>query len=297
MPEDIKSLRTRIKSFDSTLHLTGAMGLVASSKIKRACDAMYASREFADGISEITMALAASPECRKSPYFGIAKKETGNTGDESDANAQDEPSKTRLIVIAGDRGLCGGYNANVFRTIRTMEYYEIKPIGKRSYDKYHQAEPEDGKEDSEEENYLSSEHYSYEEALEEAKICCKDFLEGRIDKVLVVYNKYVSIMSQEPRVFQLLPLEKDTGAKELGGISEPSADVLLEELVPEYFACKLYALVRESFACEVAARRMAMDSAKKNAQQMIDDLKLEYNRARQSTITQEITEIVSGAGK
>lgn len=297
MPEDIKSLRTRIKSFDSTLHLTGAMGLVASSKIKRACDAMYASREFADGISEITMALAASPECRKSPYFGIAKKETGNTGDESDANAQDEPSKTRLIVIAGDRGLCGGYNANVFRTIRTMEYYEIKPIGKRSYDKYHQTEPEDGKEDSEEENYLSSEHYSYEEALEEAKICCKDFLEGRIDKVLVVYNKYVSIMSQEPRVFQLLPLEKDTGAKELGGISEPSADVLLEELVPEYFACKLYALVRESFACEVAARRMAMDSAKKNAQQMIDDLKLEYNRARQSTITQEITEIVSGAGK
>ena len=297
MPEDIKSLRTRIKSFDSTLHLTGAMGLVASSKIKRACDAMYASREFADGISEITMALAASPECRRSPYLGLVKKDNDGTEDEADDKAQDESLRTRLIVIAGDRGLCGGYNANVFRTIRTMDYYEIKPIGKRSYDKYHQADPEDENEDSEEENYLSSEHYSYEEALEEAEICCKDFLEGRIDRVLVVYNKYVSIMSQEPRVFQLLPLVKEEGAKELGGISEPSSDVLLEELVPEYFACKLFALVRESFACEVAARRMAMDSAKKNAQQMIDDLKLEYNRARQSTITQEITEIVSGAGK
>ena len=178
-----------------------------------------------------------------------------------------------------------------------MDAYEIKPIGKRSYDKYHQADPEDENEGSEEDGYLSSEHYSYEEALEEAKICCKDFLEGKINRVLVVYNKYVSIMSQEPRVFQLLPLVKEEGTKELGGILEPAPDVLLEELVPEYFACKLYALVKESFACEVAARRMAMDSAKKNAQQMIDNLKLEYNRARQSTITQEITEIVSGAGK
>ena len=294
MAKDIKSLRTRIKSFDSTLHLTGAMGLVASSKIKRACDSMYASREFSDGISEITMALAASPECRKSPYFGLVKKATENTEDEADVKAQEEPLKTRLIVIAGDRGLCGGYNANIFRTIRTMDAYEIKPIGKRSYDKYHQADTEDENEETEEEGYLSSEHYSYEEALEEAGTCCKDFLEGKIDRVLVVYNRYVSIMS---RVFQLLPLVKEEGAKELGGILEPAPDVLLEELVPEYFACKLYALVKESFACEVAARRMAMDSAKKNAQQMIDNLKLEYNRARQSTITQEITEIVSGAGK
>ena len=296
MAKDIKSLRTRIKSFDSTLHLTGAMGLVASSKIKRATDAMYASREFSDGISEITMALAASPECRKSPYFGLVKKETENTED-AELKTEEQPLRTRFIVIAGDRGLCGGYNANVFRTIRTMDAYEIKPIGKRSYDKYHQADPEDENEESEDEGYLSSEHYSYEEALEEAKTCCKDFLEGKIDRVLVVYNRYVSIMSQEPQVYQMLPLEKGTGAKELGGIVEPAPDVLLEELVPEYFACKLYALVKESFACEVAARRMAMDSAKKNAQQMIDNLKLEYNRARQSTITQEITEIVSGAGK
>ena len=243
------------------------------------------------------MALAASPECRKSPYFGVANKPVENTDEETEVSEKNETEKTRLIVIAGDRGLCGGYNANVFRTIRTMDAYEIKPIGKRSYDKYHQADPDDENEGEDEEGYLSSEHYSYEEALEEAKICCKDFLEGRIDKVLVVYNKYISIMSQEPQVFQLLPLVRDPDAKELGGITEPSADVMLNDLVPEYLACKLYALVRESFACEVAARRMAMDSAKKNAQQMIDNLKLEYNRARQSTITQEITEIVSGAGK
>ena len=297
MAKDIKSLRTRIKSFDSTLHLTGAMGLVASSKIKRACDAMYASRDYSAGISEITMSLAASPECRKSPFFGLAKSDAENTDEEQDLKEEKRFTKTRLIVIAGDRGLCGGYNANVFRTVRTLDEFEIKPIGKRSYDKYHVSDEGNEDETTEDNGYLSSEHFSYDEALEEAEVSCKDFLEGRIDRVLVVYNRYVSIMSQEPALFQLLPLERDNGAKEFGGICEPDADVILQNLVPEYFASKLYALVKESFACEVAARRMAMDSAKKNAQQMIDDLKLEYNRARQSTITQEITEIVSGAGK
>ena len=297
MAKDIKSLRTRIKSFDSTLHLTGAMGLVASSKIKRACDAMYASREYSKGLSEIITSLAACPECRKSPYFGLEKKTPENEEEETESTENKEFVKTRLIVIAGDRGLCGGYNANVFRTVRTMDAYEIKPIGKRSYDKYHDDDPEAADEEAEETGYLSSERYTYEEALEEARICCNDFLEGKIDRVLVVYNRYISIMSQEPEVYQLLPLERPSVMKDIGSVCEPAPDAILEDLFPEYFAGKLYALVKESFACEVAARRMAMDSAKKNAQQMIDNLQLEYNRARQSTITQEITEIVSGAGK
>ena len=297
MAKDIKSLRTRIKSFDSTLHLTGAMGLVASSKIKRACDAMYASREYSKGLSEIITSLAACPECRKSHYFGLEKKTAENEEEETESTDNKEFAKTRLIVIAGDRGLCGGYNANVFRTVRTMDAYEIKPIGKRSYDKYHDDDLEAADEEAEETGYLSSERYTYEEALEEARICCNDFLEGKIDRVLVVYNRYISIMSQEPEVYQLLPLERPSVMKDIGSVCEPAPDAILEDLFPEYFAGKLYALVKESFACEVAARRMAMDSAKKNAQQMIDNLQLEYNRARQSTITQEITEIVSGAGK
>ena len=297
MAKDIKSLRTRIKSFDSTLHLTGAMGLVASSKIKRACDAMYASREYSKGLSEIIASFAACPECRKSQYFGLEKKTAENEEEETESTDNKEFAKTRLIVIAGDRGLCGGYNANVFRTVRTMDAYEIKPIGKRSYDKYHDDDLEAADEEAEETGYLSSERYTYEEALEEARICCNDFLEGKIDRVLVVYNRYISIMSQEPEVYQLLPLERPSVMKDIGSVCEPAPDAILEDLFPEYFAGKLYALVKESFACEVAARRMAMDSAKKNAQQMIDNLQLEYNRARQSTITQEITEIVSGAGK
>ena len=291
MGKDIKSLRTRIKSFGSTLHLTGAMGLVASSKIKRAYDAMAAGREYSAAISDVTRRLAACPECSKSPYFGINRPKA-----EEDTGSAQKGCVTRLIVIAGDRGLCGGYNANVFRTVRDMEYVDIHPVGKRAFTRY-SPEPEGNLEDDEEPSYQSSEYYTYEEAEAEAKLCCEDFLAGRIDRVGIVYNRYVSIISQVPDVFWILPMERGTERCVDTGVFEPSPDELFENIVLKYFAAKLYALVKESFACEVAARRMAMDSAKKNAQQMIDDLTLEYNRARQGAITQEITEIVAGAGK
>lgn len=290
MGKDIKSLRTRIKSFDSTLHLTGAMGLVASSKIKRAYDAMAASREYSKAITDLTNRLISCPECRKSPYFGKAEQEL------TDEEQEIKTEKIRLIVIAGDRGLCGGYNANVFRAVRDMGEVEIHPIGKRAYARYHDEPEEMGEEFDPDEGYLSSEYYTMEEAEEEARTCCRDFIEGKVDKVGIVYNRYVSIISQEPDVFWILPLTREEDSKADAGIYEPAPDELLDSFIPEYFAGKLFALVKESFACEVAARRMAMDSAKKNAQQMIDDLTLEYNRARQGTITQEITEIVAGAG-
>ena len=133
MGKDIKSLRTRIKSFGSTLHLTGAMGLVASSKIKRAYDAMAAGREYSAAISDVTKRLAACPECSKSPYFGINRTKAEEDTEEGPAQKR---SVTRLIVIAGDRGLCGGYNANVFRTVRDMEYVDIHPVGKRAFTRY-----------------------------------------------------------------------------------------------------------------------------------------------------------------
>ena len=129
------------------------------------------------------------------------------------------------------------------------------------------------------------------------EVAVAGFLAGKIDRVGIVYNRYVSIISQEPDVFWILPMERGTERCVDTGVFEPSPEELFGNIVLKYFAAKLYALVKESFACEVAARRMAMDSAKKNAQQMIDDLTLEYNRARQGTITQEITEIVAGAGK
>lgn len=282
MAKDIRALRKRIKSFDSTLHLTGAMGLVASSKMRKATDAMLEGRKFHTAIEDIVKDLVKCQECSKSVYL---EDRSGNEG------------ATKLIVIAGDRGLCGGYNANVFRLVRDMdEDLDIIPIGKRAHGRYSKDDISDF--DTEEEiTYMSSEHYEYSTAYSLAQELVEEYKSGKINKVGIVYNKYVSIMTQEPRVKWILPLEKAPEGEYANGIFEPDPYELLEDIVPQYVAGVLYSLVKESFACEVAARRMAMDSATKNATEMIEDLTLEYNRVRQSKITQEITEIVAGAGK
>ncbi len=266
MGADIKALRSRIRSVDSTLHLTKAMGLVASSKMRRANDAMMKSRDYASAVKGAVEALTLSPECAKSPYM-----------------KQNEGTRTKIIVIAGDRGLAGGYNANIFRLTKEYPDAEYIPIGKRACERF-----------SEEHN--SSEHFSYADAKELADKLCKEFRSGEFDKLGIISTKYVSMMTQEAQISWVLPIKKSENTQSVGVVFEPDEITILNEAVPEYVAGLLVAALRESFASEVAARRMAMDSAGKNAQTMIDDLQLKYNRARQGAITQEITEIVAGSG-
>lgn len=269
MGADIKTLRTRIKSVDSTLHLTTAMGLVASSKIRRATDAMLHGRDYAAALRQVLDLLAVSPECGHSPYM-----------------AQRERGRTRLIVIAGDRGLAGGYNANVFRTVRDFQDavpdVGILPIGKRACERY-------GSE------VRSCEAFDSLSASHLAQELCADFAAEKFDRLGILYTKYVSMMSQQPEIRWILPLSRPETAQPVSVLFEPDEESILKTAVPEYVTGELMAAVRESYASEVVARRMAMDSAGKNAQQMIDDLQLAYNRARQGSITQEITEIVAGA--
>ncbi len=264
MGADIKILRSRIRSANSTLHLTKAMGLVASSKIRRAIAAMTSGREYAAAFDEAIRLLTASPECAGSPFMLL--RETG---------------RTRLIVIAGDRGMAGGYNANVFRLAATLPDAEILPIGKRACDRF-------GGE------LVSSEYFSAADAAEWAKKLCADFVNGEYDRLGILYTRYVSMMTQEPTVSWILPLSAEKPAGSTAVIFEPGEREVLDTAVPSFVSGRIMAAVRESFACEVAARRTAMDAAGKNAQQMIDDLQLAYNRARQGAITQEITEIVAG---
>ena len=266
MGADIKSLRTRIKSVDSTMHLTKAMGLVASSKIRRAMEAMMRGREYEAAVRQAIEPLLSSPECQKSPY--MRKTEEG---------------RHCLVVIAGDRGLAGGYNANIFRALREYPDAEIIPIGKRACDRFKGE-------------LCYAERFEYERALGMAIELCRGFSEGRYRRVDVLCTKYVSMMSQEVELRPILPLRAPEQKKQMGVIFEPDEMTVLNATVPEYVAGILISAVRESFASEVAARRCAMDSAGKNAQQMIDGLQLEYNRARQGAITQEITEIVAGSG-
>ncbi len=276
MGTDIKQLRTRIKSVDSTLHLTKAMGLVASSKIRKATESMIKSKEYAEALEELVGQLTKYKECRKSPYM-------------NDRTGEDE--KLRLVVIAGDRGLAGGYNANIFRTLREYPNAEIIPIGKRACDRF-----------ANDSNLLYAERFSYCDAKEIADSICKDFCEKKIDRFGIVCTKYNSMMSQEAYVKWVLPLHSDDIQKEdaskysASAVFEPDEITVLNAVMPEYVAGMIVSATKESFASEVAARRVAMDNAGKNAQEMIDSLELEYNRARQGAITQEITEIVAGSG-
>ena len=266
MGADIKTLRTRIKSVDSTLHLTKAMGLVASSKLRRAQEGMLKGREYAEALTHTVRELAAFRECEKSPYMKT------NSG-----------GKTVLAVIAGDRGLAGGYNANIFRLMREYPDAEVIPIGKRACDRY-------GKEP------LYAEDFTYQNARAIALSVLSGYAKGEIKAFGIVSTKYHSMMSQEATLSWVLPLAKSEKSSTVSAIFEPDALTVLDLALPEYLAGILVAAVRESFASEIAARRVAMDSAGKNAEEMIAELNLAYNRARQGAITQEITEIVAGSG-
>ena len=191
--------------------------------------------------------------------------------------------RIRLVVIAGDRGLAGGYNANIFRLMREYPDAEVVAIGKRACERF------GGKQ-------LLAEKFGYADAKTIADSVCSDFADGKIDRFGIVCTKYHSMMSQEAYVRWVLPIEKAEGSKSASAIFEPDEITVLNAIIPEYVSGMIVSAVKESFASEVAARRVAMDSAGKNAQEMIDRLGLEYNRARQGTITQEITEIVAGSG-
>ena len=267
MGADIKSLRVRMKSVDSTLHLTKAMGLVASSKIHRANLNMKKSKAYAAAIAEIIDTLTLSPEAMHSPYM-----------------QENKSGKTKLIVIAGDRGLAGGYNANIFRFMRDYPQAEVIAIGKRAATRYGQE-------------IVSSEHFSAEDAAALSKSLCESFKNGEFDRLGIVSTTYVSMMTQTAGVQWVLPLTKAENAEPQSMLFEPNEMEILNSAVPLYVSGLLMSAIRESFASEVAARRVAMDSAGKNAQQMLDDLQLNYNMARQGAITQEITEIVAGSGE
>lgn len=265
MGANTKALKNRIRSVDSTLHTTSAMGLVASSKMRRANLAMQSGKQYVAAFDRVMSVLASVNECQRSPYMRVSGE------------------RTKLIVIAGDRGLAGGYNANVFRLVATMQVDQIIPIGKRACDRYKGE-------------FLSSEKFTGAQATAMARQLCKEFVDGAFDRLGIVYTRYVSMMSQEAEVKWVLPLVKPESVEPISAIFEPDEETILNATVPDYVAGILMACIRESFASEVTARRMAMDSAGKNARAMIDDLQLQYNRARQGAITQEITEIVAGSG-
>ncbi len=277
MGANVKAIRARIKSVDSTRHITKAMELVASSKIKKASERMERSRFY----KKVMLDAFAGLSTEDSAY--------------SVRRSKDLPSL--YIIIAGDRGLAGGYNNNIFRSAMTMldEGDYILPVGKRAVDYYRNRKMFKLVTDE----FMSVEHFEGKDSHKAAEMVKELYDGGEIGAVCLISTKFNSMLSQTPELIRLLPL-KDLAvgreANEKAAIEyEPSAEEVLAALIPEYISGILATSVAESYASELAARRSAMDTATKNADEMLGELNLTYNRARQGAITQEITEIVAGA--
>lgn len=272
-----KDLKARIRSMESTRQITKAMEMVASSKLRGAQDKAILSRPYFEALYHTVNELALSRPDEPSPFL---QKRDGN--------------KVCCIVIAGDRGLAGGYNSGVLKTVwAEVEGKEVTvlPLGKKAVEFFRSKKVPmltDG--------YAEAAKVSVGDCFTMAKLLCKDFLNGTYDRILIGYTNFVSVLTQTPATLQLLPLHAPSGS---GGLQttqyEPDSETVLNAIVPEYLGGLIYGALCESIASEQAARRTAMDAATKNADEMIDDLSLQYNRARQGAITQEITEIVAGA--
>lgn len=274
-----KEIKRRIKSIESTKQITKAMELVATSKLRRAKERVEATRPYFDILSETISEIGGMNTEFDSVY--TQKRETKNS---------------LYIVIAGDRGLAGGYNGNIFRfTAQELEGKSVTiiPIGKKSCEYYSKR----GYTILEQFENVG-EYISFEDAADISKIALEAYKSGKVDEIRVVYTDFISSLEQQVKVTQVLPFTgnktEDNTPKELV-LYEPSAGEVFDAIIPDYVAGFLLGAIIKSFTSEQAARRTAMESANDNATQMIDDLVLSFNRARQGAITQELTEIVSGA--
>ena len=275
-----KEIKNRIRSLESTKQITKAMEMVAASKLRRAQSQVQSSRPYFEILFEtITNIVNANREFA-SPY--LAKK----TGE-----------KPLYVVIAGDRGLAGGYNSNVLKLVMSeIEGKEaaVLPMGKKTVD-YFKARNVSVLDT----RYAAAADVSIGDCFTLAKDLCRRYRAGEFDTVYVVYTNFVSVLSQTADTKCLLPLvpQETEGEKKVGQVTlyEPDCEEVFDAIVPEYLGGILYGALCESRASGQAARRTAMDSATKNAEEMIGDLSLKFNRARQAAITQEITEIIAGS--
>ena len=278
-----KEIKTRIRSMESTRQITKAMEMVAASKLRRAQAQVLASRPYFQILSSTIQDILENNRDFTSPYL------------------RERPvNKILYIVIAGDRGLAGGYNSNVLKLVEAAvkgKNAVVLPIGKKAVDFFRSR-----KIPAFTESYAEAADVGIGDCFSISKQLSKAFLAGQFDEVHIAYTNFVSVLSQIPTDTKLLPLAPEqtfpdpkNPSRRCDTIYEPNPEAVFASIVPEYLGGILYGALCESRASEQAARRTAMDAATSNADEMIADLSLKFNRARQAAITQEITEIVAGS--
>lgn len=279
-----KEIRTQIKSVKNTQKITRAMEMVAASKMRKAQERMEATRPYATRMLDVISHLAKS-HAEYQHQFMIERP----------------VKRVGIIIISTDRGLCGGLNINLFkRTLNEMKEWhdqgieiDLCIVGSKAEAFFKRFGA----------NIISFTHHlgdapSVSQLIGGVKVMLDRFNEGKIDRLLVFYNQFVNTMTQSPHMLQLLPLKpssEETLRHHWDYIYEPDAKDLLEGFLVRYIESEVYQSVVENIACEQAARMVAMKAASDNAGELIKDLQLAYNKARQAAITQELSEIISGA--
>ena len=281
----LRDIRTRIKSVKNTQTITGAMKLVAASKLRRAQDAITAARPYAleidTALQRVAQNVVADGDDQLHPL--LTKREVKNV---------------LLVVLTSDRGLCGPFNSGIIRRADQFlaensgkyESIEVASLGRRGAEHFRKTG-------------VAFKDYpgifdglDFRAASDLAESFSRNFVDGKYDAVFLIYNQFKSAINQEVTLQELLPVSPDvSGSDAADYIYEPSAEEVLESLVPRYVATLVWRALLESVASEHGARMTAMDSATKNAVEIADKLTLEYNRARQAAITQELMEIIGGA--
>jgi F-type H+-transporting ATPase subunit gamma len=283
-----KEIRTKIKSVESTRKITKAMEMVAASKMRKAQDRMKAARPYAEKIARVATHLAYAHPEYKHPFV----------------IARDNVKRVGVIVVSSDKGLCGGLNTNAFRlVVNQMKQWEaagvgidVTAVGNRGLGFMQRL---GANVVSHLTNLGDTPHM--EKLIGPVKIMLDAYLEGRIDALYLVYNRFINTMKQEPMLAQLLPLAQMESVDEASlkthwdYIYEPDAKPVVDGMLMRYIESLVYQGVAENIACEQSARMVAMKAASDNAKTVIGELKLVYNKTRQAAITKELSEIVAGA--
>ena len=278
----MKEIKTRIKSVESTKQITKAMELVSSSKFRKAKERAESARPYFNTLYNTVQDIAKNTSNSRNVF--LKERKVNNVC---------------YIVIAGDRGLAGGYNSNILKALiahNKLGTGKVITVGKKAKESL-------SKRGYEVIDYIESvEKCVYEDANRVAQVAMEAYKNGEVDEVNLVYTEFISALSQEPKIVKLLPVtidntntEKEVKKGKAAVQYLPSADAVLGYVLPKYVSGSVYGAIAESFASEQAARRTAMESATDNANEMISKLELVYNRARQAAVTQEISEIVGGA--
>ena len=277
----MKEIKTRIKSVESTRQITKAMELVSSSKFRKAKERAESTKPYFNTLYSTVQDIASNTSNSKNVF--MKNRDVKNVC---------------YIVIAGDRGLAGGYNSNILKAViahNTLGAGKVIPIGKKANESFSKRGYEVI------DSIETVENATYEDANRVAQAAMDAYKKGEVDEVNLVYTQFISALSQEPTIVKLLPVtiepKQGEDVKKAKSAVQylPSADTVLGYVLPKYVSGSIYGAIAESFASEQAARRTAMESATDNANEMIAKLELSYNRARQAAVTQEISEIVGGA--